>query len=281
MRIYLILLLLFFTTGCFSDHSTDVKPDKTPVVLSDSDKTPSREPTKIVFENNGGEREPEVQLSSCEKNLKNLGKALQAFSLDNEGKYPDTIEELKENYIESIPLCPACGKPYIYEKVDNELHFILKCGEENAHIETGEVSSGHYPVYTVSYGLLLKGEIPGVSDVIDIKDTGPLECLIENYRSIIDRDFEKSYNLRSDKWKKENPYEDYRKNWETNVTIELMEKEILSQGDEKGEIKIKLYSEDRDPVSGEITKGHYKGIANMVKEKGEWKIDTIKVIKED
>ena len=42
----------------------------------------------------------------CKSNLKNIGAALELYSLDNDGKYPRNLNLLTPNYLKTIPQCP-------------------------------------------------------------------------------------------------------------------------------------------------------------------------------
>ncbi|MCA9780995.1 MAG: hypothetical protein KC800_29955, partial [Candidatus Eremiobacteraeota bacterium] len=50
------------------------------------------------------------QLTACKSNLKNIGTALEMYSTDYNGHYPDNLEFLTPNYLLSIPKCPAADK---------------------------------------------------------------------------------------------------------------------------------------------------------------------------
>lgn len=97
------------------------------------------------------------KLFRCKLNLENLGTALEMYSTDSCGNYPPSLEYLTDGkYIYNMPLCPVCEKPYIYEKGDNPDSYIIKCGEENAHYDTGKVSAGHYPVCLTGVRIFFK-----------------------------------------------------------------------------------------------------------------------------
>ena len=48
-------------------------------------------------------------LTACKSNLKNRGTALERYSTDWRGKYPETMGQLTPNYLKTIPECPAAG----------------------------------------------------------------------------------------------------------------------------------------------------------------------------
>ncbi|MCA9775796.1 MAG: DUF3352 domain-containing protein, partial [Candidatus Eremiobacteraeota bacterium] len=50
------------------------------------------------------------QLTACKSNLKNIGTAMEMYSTDYSGRYPDTMDLLTPNYLKTIPDCPAAGK---------------------------------------------------------------------------------------------------------------------------------------------------------------------------
>lgn len=47
--------------------------------------------------------------AACEGNLKNLATALEMYSVDNGGHYPDSFQQLIPNYIREMPHCPSSG----------------------------------------------------------------------------------------------------------------------------------------------------------------------------
>lgn len=52
------------------------------------------------------------QLTACKSNLKNIGTAMEMYSTDWSGKYPDDggiRAALTPNYLKTIPECPAAG----------------------------------------------------------------------------------------------------------------------------------------------------------------------------
>ena len=263
--LFFILVILFLAGGCYFCKLPTDKPHKTPTETESS--LPDLKGSKELLE--------------CENNIKDIALILENYSIDNDGQYPPSLDSLSND---TISLCPACGKPYIYELYKEDCYFVLKCGGKNAHMETEEVGEGHYPVYTPRYGLLLKGVIPGINDDReenlnkDLKE--PLEVLKENYLSINNKDFKKSYSCRTEEWKENNPYDDYYKNWSTNITIILEEVEVIFENQENSQMKIRLYSEDKNPLTGKIDKGYYSGKAFLINEKGEWKIGKVKVERE-
>jgi hypothetical protein len=50
------------------------------------------------------------QLTACETNLKMLSSALEMYSTDNSGRYPEKLSQLLPDYMYKIPICPAAGK---------------------------------------------------------------------------------------------------------------------------------------------------------------------------
>ena len=49
------------------------------------------------------------QLTACESNLRNIGTALEMYSMDHEGRFPRSLVGLTPNYLKKVPTCPACG----------------------------------------------------------------------------------------------------------------------------------------------------------------------------
>ena len=44
--------------------------------------------------------------TACKSNLKNIGSALEMYSMDHYGKYPRNLSYLTPNYLKTIPKCP-------------------------------------------------------------------------------------------------------------------------------------------------------------------------------
>ncbi len=53
-------------------------------------------------------------LKSCQSNLKNLATALEMYSTDNVGRYPEELALLTPRYLKLIPACPSESSPYGY-----------------------------------------------------------------------------------------------------------------------------------------------------------------------
>jgi len=52
----------------------------------------------------------ERQAVSCQINLGTLERALEQYSIDNEGHYPVDLERLTPKYLKTLPTCPATGE---------------------------------------------------------------------------------------------------------------------------------------------------------------------------
>jgi len=50
------------------------------------------------------------QFTQCQSNCKNIGTALEMYSTDNSGQYPDSLDKIKPDYLRIIPTCAAAGK---------------------------------------------------------------------------------------------------------------------------------------------------------------------------
>lgn len=91
----------------------------------------------------------------CKANLKDLATALEMWSSDNGGKYPDSLAELPEGrYMKAVPTCPGCetGGEYHYERLPTEKYdeFRVNCvGERHKLTDTPP----DYPRYTSWEGL--------------------------------------------------------------------------------------------------------------------------------
>lgn len=54
-------------------------------------------------------RDPRRQLTECKSNQKNIGTAMEMYSTDWSGHYPDRLTKLVPNYLDALPTCPAAG----------------------------------------------------------------------------------------------------------------------------------------------------------------------------
>ncbi|MCD4786180.1 MAG: zinc-ribbon domain-containing protein [Candidatus Eremiobacteraeota bacterium] len=50
------------------------------------------------------------QYVQCQSNCKNIGTALEMYSTDNSGRYPDSLDKLSPDYLRVIPTCAAAGE---------------------------------------------------------------------------------------------------------------------------------------------------------------------------
>lgn len=46
------------------------------------------------------------EFTACQSNCNNIGSALEMYSTDHGGKYPESLGELSPDYLKSIPKCP-------------------------------------------------------------------------------------------------------------------------------------------------------------------------------
>ena len=102
---------------------------------------------------------------ACKSNLKNIATALEMYSTDHEGEFPDSLEELTPNYLRKLPRCQRQGqdmpeffKPYFEAQgIRFEEYGYLKQPHYNYELRC---RSGHprhlrdYPRYTSVEGLL-------------------------------------------------------------------------------------------------------------------------------
>ena len=79
-----------------------------------------------------------ANLSSCSRNLRNLGIIVTNYATDHKGHYPQNLEELtKYAYIEELPVCPETGESYIYEIHGwDDTTFTIWCPNAEEHVGT-------------------------------------------------------------------------------------------------------------------------------------------------
>lgn len=76
----------------------------------------------------------------CNSHKGEIVEALCAYAADNNGKYPISLEQLKQispssnkPYMEKIPTCPVGNTPYIYELYNPPTSFRLRCNKTRHH----------------------------------------------------------------------------------------------------------------------------------------------------
>lgn len=111
------------------------------------------------------------------------------------------------------------------------------------------------------------------------EDYDIMAVLDRHYQAISGRDFKAAYALRSNNWRSNHSYEWFYDNWESNYTIELTDRHVISNDGYEAVVKLRIYSEDYNS-KGSLHRAYYRGKAYMVYEKGKWKIDDIQVKKE-
>ncbi len=101
------------------------------------------------------------RMSGCPSNLKNIGIALEMYSTDNDGRYPERIQALTPNYLKTLPTCPAADRDTYSasyqtgpEAPGNDERYLdfyrIACQGENHRATRGP---GDYPAYDGLRGL--------------------------------------------------------------------------------------------------------------------------------
>jgi len=103
------------------------------------------------------------QVTACKSNLKNIGTALEMWSTDNAGKFPESLNKLAPSYLKRIPTCPSCGDD-TYSQGFQSYNAPPKPGQtygDNAYtvVCTGKNHLGvglseNFPQYTSTQGLI-------------------------------------------------------------------------------------------------------------------------------
>lgn len=88
--------------------------------------------------------------SACIQNVHHLGTALQTWSNDNGGEFPDELDRLVEGHtpiLKAMPICPSDDSAYGYEVDAKREHYTLWClGIHNAQL--GDVEKGYPQFYS-------------------------------------------------------------------------------------------------------------------------------------
>jgi len=93
------------------------------------------------------------QRTACQSNLRNVGVALEMYSIDWSARYPEELSKLVPSYLRSLPTCPAAGvdtysASYTVARMPDA--FTIFCLGAN-HLPVG--LSNNQPFYTSSQGL--------------------------------------------------------------------------------------------------------------------------------
>jgi hypothetical protein len=92
------------------------------------------------------------QITACKSNEKNIATALEMWSSDNAGRYPQNLKQLTPNYLRTIPTCPAAGRDTYsptYKVEAKPDHFYFFC-QGHSH-QSGPVDR---PAYDSNTGLI-------------------------------------------------------------------------------------------------------------------------------
>ena len=99
------------------------------------------------------------QLTACKSNLKNIGTALEMYSTDWSGKYPNplALTKLTPNYLKSIPECPAAASntytlsSTILNPDNYQDYYYVQCAGANHKAVS---VTANYPAYNGIQGLI-------------------------------------------------------------------------------------------------------------------------------
>ena len=97
-------------------------------------------------------------VSTCKTNLVNLATALEMYSSDHQGKYPQNLNQLVPNYIRTLPECPGSlgyfaefGPGAAYNSDGYDDYYFLQCTGD-AHRDSN--LPRNYPQYDGIQGLI-------------------------------------------------------------------------------------------------------------------------------
>lgn len=104
------------------------------------------------------------QLTACKSNCKNIATALEMYSSDNGGRYPNGSANFAQkltsgNYLKLIPTCPAAGQntytnAYLSQQTPDSFSFYCT-GNNHAKAYTGfGTASAGFPQYSAESGLV-------------------------------------------------------------------------------------------------------------------------------
>lgn len=94
------------------------------------------------------------QFTQCQSNLKNIGTALEMYSTDNSGHYPDSLSKLTPDYFRVMPTCGSAGKDTYLQSYQFNLQpdaYTFYCSGHN-HSNAGV--GPNFPQYNSTMGLI-------------------------------------------------------------------------------------------------------------------------------
>ena len=96
------------------------------------------------------------QLTACKSNQKNIGTALEMWSTDYNGKYPETLSQVTPDYLKTIPKCPAANKDtYSGTYLHSGEYFQVRCSGKH-HDAAG--LPANFPAYNNVEGIITDDE---------------------------------------------------------------------------------------------------------------------------
>lgn len=93
----------------------------------------------------------------CQSNLKDIGTALEAYSKDNDNKYPVTLSALTPDYLKTIPTCPKARRDtysLYYSASRDRKRYTFFC-QGKYHQDVG-ISGENWPQYNSENGLVAR-----------------------------------------------------------------------------------------------------------------------------
>ena len=94
-------------------------------------------------------------LVPCKSNVKNLATALRMYAQDNQGHYPQSLQQLlPDNYFKRLPTCPAAATMTFtdYQAATNPDRFSFSCVGDN-HSKKYRRPSPNYPRCDSTWGV--------------------------------------------------------------------------------------------------------------------------------
>ena len=94
------------------------------------------------------------RLTGCKSNLKNIGTAVELYSSDSGGRFPNRLTDLERRYLKAIPTCPSAATNTYTRGYSNALnpdaYTVVCAGSHHSNLNQGE----NYPQYTSTLGLI-------------------------------------------------------------------------------------------------------------------------------
>ena len=189
----------------------------------------------------------------CAENLKNIGTALEMYSIDWSGDYPPNLDKLTPNYLRTLPLCPANEKNVYLESYktgptqedgDEQTYEVYCKGHQHPELEHDR------PYYDSRYGLemgVIDPEVALREESLGSAPSEPTLYEVSDLKAVLDTDKKQLRVVAGKEIRRETVEERYNNPLESGLLQETLEWA-------QGELLYLAYSDFSSPVSFLLSK---------------------------